>query len=1639
MGNSQQNQQQNESSGNEDWNLLNIQYKRLGSVMVRVDSSSQQSSFKENPSTMKKEIHQQQQQQQQQQNHNANSRINAKSCGPMIENQIGKSREQLERDKSGNVRLQVIKEETMDSQFCQTSQVPLYTEIIANRKQIRVYVDKDVEFNLEIANDQLTCGWLLSEVTRRYTEELNRIKREKEQMIIAQATSLQVHNKEVNMLQQLQIQVSHNKSPSQKFTRKFIVALKTTDQRESLDFWLTQYDRYCTFDLIFVYRPLEVIDDKLVLNRKKEVCKKDFEQIKVIGRGGFSRVILVRKKDTGRLYAMKIMKKNKIIREKKLKPILSERKILEKLNHPFIIKLHWAFQSNEELFFVMDLCTGGEVFFHLNRLRRFSEEDIKPENILIDIDGHIRIADFGLSKVIPKRTKSYSFCGSPEYMSPEMLQGSGHDRKVDIYCLGALLFEMLTGLPPFYNKDTNKMYESILNHDLSFPDYLNPSLINLMTNMLQRDPNKRYQSISEIKRHSWLKDVKWEELLNKKISPLIIPNVKECHIDPDYVELPLDFEESQYKVRLSTERRYSYYYESTLQSKSVTEQSFYNMFFEKNESGSGVVNLLGGQGSSVKSGVVQNGSTNNPYGNSVQSEQSQQSQESGNLNQIGGRQNKNVIQGLENFTFIDVPQDELEIQKQLQKYEKVYEEKRMRSQQKGETKEQQSSNQSSLQMVNLSPSGDKNNKCGNQKNLKNSLSDQKGKAPTDEEVKSRFSYPQDESNKGYFTLSNKSGVTFEESNQSIAQELRINESIATSFGPNGQVIGTNVPGGSAIYNLKQTSLLLSGNNRLTIQEEEDDDLQSMGGSQSNFNGIHQQYTDRQKADNFSFKLQSSEAKEFAGHSNFTPSKILNDNFGSSTGKKDKQNNSVNNQFQGQTMTTATQSSQYNATQHNNFGNNDLTTSQYTITNYEETPRISIGTKNSQALPNPMPQFGRSGSQVQNLVNNHLGNQNQPAFVSQRSHQVGHNLKISTQPSQNFEIIDSFGTEKDHKALPDKTFSPKASSGFNRKNTDDKNSSVKRERTGSLKKKGTTKTALKQKPSPLIKEALMTQNINAVHQEMSFSRIPSVGPQQWSSNQANDRPNTSQQQKSTQIQPQMKKLTSHKHKPSYSLSPSNIMAAQATYQQLQKEQQLQHQSSVQQQPTQQLITQSQSMGITKQSPQLKKLPIKDQKSSALSSNKNSISQTKKIITKTGTIQTPAASNQSGMKSFLKAALPLAQAQQQLQSQAISQFQQIEGKTTEDTPVTIQDTSQELQISVQVQQDPQQAKKSQAQQRAQKFRSMDMTQNLLKKSMNNKGSGAKNNIAWKQHILQIQTSQSPSKDQSNQQQQQFSQAQNELKSNDSQVTAVISIINNKQSELEPSDQNMKMIPQLTSEFQMSGSQFKTQPIQKSMNLNAMTDHTPERRESNLSMDQLSQTAPQSQSQSAQSKPQSSLTNTSNKRQSDGSQKSSTRTNYNATTTQMSQSSIHATQQNLMQSFQNTTNQIASILSNDKNSNSNHKTANSIFSTPKGSKVPSAIATINIGISQTHIGNTMQPTINTNSILGGISSNGHNSQRNNTITQSTHNNSVKGSGQKINVVSQTSTNSIKTFGGISRNDGNQKKSNTAQNLVSSKFKKI
>jgi serine/threonine protein kinase len=119
-------------------------------------------------------------------------------------------------------------------------------------------------------------------------------------------------------------------------------------------------------------------------------------------------------------------------------------------------------------------------------------------------------------------------------MSPEMLKGTGHDRRVDIYCMGALLYEMLTGLPPFYNKDTNHMYDAILKKDNSYPYYISEEVKNLMSHLLEKDPDSRMQSISEVKKHSWLKDVNWDKLQAKAVPPPILPTLYESHIDPEY-------------------------------------------------------------------------------------------------------------------------------------------------------------------------------------------------------------------------------------------------------------------------------------------------------------------------------------------------------------------------------------------------------------------------------------------------------------------------------------------------------------------------------------------------------------------------------------------------------------------------------------------------------------------------------------------------------------------------------------------------------------------------------------------------------------------------------------------------------------------------------------------------------------------------------------------------------------------------------------------------------------------------------------------------------------------------------------------------------------------------------------------------
>jgi len=306
---------------------------------------------------------------------------------------------------------------------------------------------------------------------------------------------------------------------------------------------------------------------------KNKVTTDDFALLTVIGKGSFGKVMQVRKKDDGKIYAMKVLRKDAIIARKQVAHTRAEKSILQKIQHPFIVKLHYAFQTDAKLYMILDYINGGELFFHLKREGRFPESrvqlyaaeivlalahlhsldivyrDLKPENILLNSEGHIVITDFGLSKEINPDEGTGTFCGTPEYLAPEVLKGQGHGVAVDWWSLGTLMFEMLTGLPPFYSPNINIMYQKILSGELRFPSYISSEAQSLLEGLLTRDPEKRLGSASkdakDIKAHPFFKSIDWDKLYRKEIPAQFIPQVQNeastTNIDPIFThEVPTD-------------------------------------------------------------------------------------------------------------------------------------------------------------------------------------------------------------------------------------------------------------------------------------------------------------------------------------------------------------------------------------------------------------------------------------------------------------------------------------------------------------------------------------------------------------------------------------------------------------------------------------------------------------------------------------------------------------------------------------------------------------------------------------------------------------------------------------------------------------------------------------------------------------------------------------------------------------------------------------------------------------------------------------------------------------------------------------------------------------------------------------------
>jgi serum/glucocorticoid-regulated kinase 2 len=303
-----------------------------------------------------------------------------------------------------------------------------------------------------------------------------------------------------------------------------------------------------------------------VQNQTHKLSASDFELLKVIGKGSFGKVMQVRKKDTDRIYALKTIQKAKIISRSEVTHTLAERSVLAQINNPFIVPLKFSFQSPEKLYFVLAYVNGGELFHHLTKERRFDlnrsrfyaaellcvleclhgfnviYRDLKPENILLDAQGHIALCDFGLCKMKLKDEEyTNTFCGTPEYLAPELLLGKGYNKSIDWWTLGILLYEMLTGLPPFYDQDTNEMYRKILSHPLTFPGghVVPPAAQDLLTKLLNRNPDERLgaNGSSDIKSHPFFAGIDWRKLLERKYVPTFKPNVVRCFLTFGSVQL----------------------------------------------------------------------------------------------------------------------------------------------------------------------------------------------------------------------------------------------------------------------------------------------------------------------------------------------------------------------------------------------------------------------------------------------------------------------------------------------------------------------------------------------------------------------------------------------------------------------------------------------------------------------------------------------------------------------------------------------------------------------------------------------------------------------------------------------------------------------------------------------------------------------------------------------------------------------------------------------------------------------------------------------------------------------------------------------------------------------------------------------
>ncbi|KAK2883760.1 hypothetical protein Q8A67_017397 [Cirrhinus molitorella] len=279
-----------------------------------------------------------------------------------------------------------------------------------------------------------------------------------------------------------------------------------------------------------------------------------------LGVGGFGKVELVTTLQHRTYFAMKKISKQHVVAKKQEVHILLEKKILQAIQCDFIVRLHAAFKDSRYIYMIMEFCPGGEIWTKLKELGRFEENiavfitacvveafaylhnkgilyrDLKPENLILDCKGYVKLVDFGFAKELSRGEKTYSFCGTPEYIPPEIIQNQGHDFAADFWSLGILIYELLVGSPPFSSSDPQKIYAKILDGVLNFPSYMGEGAKSLISKLCRPRPGQRLgntkNGIKDVRHHRWFNSINWHKL---RMGQLEAPTIRLIRKGPCYI------------------------------------------------------------------------------------------------------------------------------------------------------------------------------------------------------------------------------------------------------------------------------------------------------------------------------------------------------------------------------------------------------------------------------------------------------------------------------------------------------------------------------------------------------------------------------------------------------------------------------------------------------------------------------------------------------------------------------------------------------------------------------------------------------------------------------------------------------------------------------------------------------------------------------------------------------------------------------------------------------------------------------------------------------------------------------------------------------------------------------------------------